>query len=140
MANYYTTFSVSLPIPGTLTTERVKEWFDEWKSRVNTNDDESDEWESGDDNTVEWTGEEVWIHSDENGNVDAAVNFIQTYLQELNIEGGVWIGWAYTCSRPVAGAFGGGCAVVTKDDVMWQTDDQLMQRARDNEITVLNEC
>jgi hypothetical protein len=70
-------------------------------------------------------GGEVWIHDDGGeGNADHAVSLVQAYLNKFDLDTKIGFSWAFTCSSPRIGEFGGGAVVVTKDDEKWMNTDQ----------------
>jgi hypothetical protein len=58
----------------------------------------------------------IWIHS-QYGGQDAACVFIQHLLQKFAVAGGVAFEWSHDCSKPLVGAFGGGAAFVTANEI-----------------------
>ena len=64
--------------------------------------------------------EGLLIYSDD-GDVEAAADFVMKYLQHFNRppEVGVYIGYAETCSKPRPNEFGGGAVVVTSGGSTW---------------------
>lgn len=47
------------------------------------------------------------------------VDFAQKFLKKFRPEHGFYLCWAYTCSKPWRGEFGGAAAVVTAKSMRW---------------------
>lgn len=63
---------------------------------------------------------DLWISDDAGeGSVEGAVAVTQWLLAKPGAPDVVIVEWAHTCSKPRLDAYGGGAAVVTKDDVEW---------------------
>jgi hypothetical protein len=56
----------------------------------------------------------AWIHADEYGNPEQVGSFIEEFLATFNKDDEFTMTWAYTCSKPRIGEFGGGAMIVTK--------------------------
>ncbi len=65
---------------------------------------------------LEGSEEGIWIHSS-SGGIDAACAFVQHLLQKFDTAPFVTFEWSHDCTRPHADAFGGGAAVITKDEI-----------------------
>lgn len=61
----------------------------------------------------------LWIYSEEGGNIEAAVEFIQAFFTQFRPDDYLTIEWAETCSKPRLGEFGGGAVVITRANVSW---------------------
>jgi hypothetical protein len=60
----------------------------------------------------------LWIDSDAaSGEPSKGAEFVQLFLATFRPTEAVGFEWAHTCSRPVLGAFGGGAALVTAENV-----------------------
>ena len=53
---------------------------------------------------------QIWIHSDEGGDVEVAIAAIETIQTVLQLDTPHVFSWAYTCSKPRIDEFGGGAA------------------------------
>lgn len=56
----------------------------------------------------------VWVHDGGGGDVYIAAVFILVFLARFYRDDEVFLHWADTCSKPRAGAFSGGTALVTR--------------------------
>jgi hypothetical protein len=54
-----------------------------------------------------------WIYSETHGNVDCVCNFVQAFLAKFRPDQTWTFNYAWTCSKPRLGQFGGGKAKVT---------------------------
>ncbi len=64
---------------------------------------------------------DLYIFSDEVGNVEHAATFVQQYLQRFYNEGCFRITWAETCAQPRAGEFCGGAVFITEEKIEWMS-------------------
>jgi len=137
MSNSYLEFSEVLVIKG----KEEKEWLEEevkdFYSRQT--DEQCESGESVDEEEVkkfcekwgveeveDWPGfscdvsdTEAWFHVEESGNPDNVAKLVQEYLKKFHPDYCWGMEFAYTCSRPKAGEFGGGAVFVTADAVEW---------------------
>ena len=127
MADYYTSFSFVLDLPGA---EAIKYAIDlatiaealRWESEEDRQTRETqfpkelevflDEW----DFEVAEEKSGIWIHSNDGG-TDAACQFVQHLLDRFGIIEAVSFEWANTCNKPGLYAYGGGAAVVTATEI-----------------------
>lgn len=58
------------------------------------------------------SGSQLWIHDDDQGDVEGVINFVLRLAEELNLTGLWGFDYANTCSRPRVEAFGGGAHVI----------------------------
>ncbi len=58
------------------------------------------------------SGSQLWIHDDDQGDVEGVINFVLRLAEELNLSGLWGFDFAHTCSRPRVEAFGGGAHVI----------------------------
>ncbi len=64
-------------------------------------------------------GKSIWVHADEGGNIEVIVDIVQEFLK-ANCPDESWnMTWAYTCSKPRIGEFGGGGVFVTAESQQW---------------------
>jgi hypothetical protein len=89
--------------------------------------------------TYEVLEEGLLIYSDD-GDVEAAADFVMKYLQHFNRPPnvGVYIGYAETCSKPRPNNFGGGAVVVTVEGGNWLHCRELLDDVTQDGITVIN--
>ena len=127
MADYYTSFSFVLDLPGA---EAIKYAINlatiaadlRWEAEEDRQTQEKqfpkelelflDEW----DFEVAEEKSGIWIHSNDGG-TDAACQFVQHLLDRFSIIEPVSFEWANTCNKPRLDAYGGGAAVITATDI-----------------------
>lgn len=122
MADYYTHFSAQLE---NLSDEEV-----DWVKSELAKREEQDEngwlgfdWELGPDKPVN-----LWLHSDESGNVESVASFVQAFLKKFRPNDKWGMEWSNDCSRPRLDAFGGGAVVVYAKNVSWLTTHNWLSR------------
>ena len=62
---------------------------------------------------IEPTG--IWFHGDDSIDVDQVAAVVCALIEELEIDETFYCSWAYTCSSPRIGEFGGGSFAVFRD-------------------------
>ena len=134
MANNYTQFSVLLP--------KVDEAeLAKFMTEVDARNDEAEERGSmplrG--MSYETRDGELWLYAEEEGDVQAAGELIREFPNRFEVEGGVYMSWAMTCSEPRVNQFEGGAMVVTRKDTLWVAAYDVLKLAAEAGITVLNE-
>lgn len=113
MADYYTMFSANLP----LTNEKEKVWCEVRLRKLSGEEDENgcsmfpDKYEVQDGN--------VWICSEESGDVEKVADFVQSFLQAFNKKFAWSLEWSNSCSKMRTDGFGGGAVVVTAEGMEW---------------------
>lgn len=144
MADNYTQSSFIIPVPEERLQE-LKEWLKafELERDLFEDDTSSEYWEKYDGYMYElyehsMTAKGLWVYGEDSINIESAVWFTQKVLTDLNIEGGIYISWADTCSKPRIGEFGGGGVVVTKNDEYWVTSYDVVHSAESNGVEILN--
>ena len=122
MADYFTNFSLIVPLPDEAAVQYALE-LAEQASRIQQGDEMPDEFPASLRDVIEdWQFETdtndasncrgLWLHSS-NGGIDAVCAFIQHLLQRFAPEGHVTLEWSNDCSKPRVDAFGGGAALIT---------------------------
>lgn len=122
MADYYTNFSVVLPLTKEQQdyvlnlVKQVEAYRNEGKP-LPTNFPESikevvEEWPFD----VEAVNKGVWLNS-QYGGQDSACAFIQHLLQKFEFAPFVAFEWSHDCSKPLTDAFGGGAAFITSTEI-----------------------
>ena len=133
MADYYTNFSVLLP----LTKEQQKYPLNIVKqldAHLNMNQplpadfpdlfrDETDSWPF----ETEADPDGLWLHS-QYGGQDAACEFIQHLLQKFDFAPAVAFEWSHDCSKPRTDAYGGGAAFVTATEIETMTTSEWLSK------------
>ena len=119
MADYFTKFSLLVPLPNEAAEKQALELAQKARS-INQDDEPPDNFPTDLCDVVEdWQfeteatqGNGLWLHS-ENGGIDAACVFIQHLLQQFDPTGHVTLEWSSDCSKPRTDAYGGGAAFIT---------------------------
>ena len=137
MANNYTQFSVLLP---EVEDEKLAVFMEAVEARQEAAERE-DNYESMPLRGMKYEllGGELWLHADENGDVGAAADLIQVFLGHFGIAGGIYMSWACTCSKPRINQFDGGAVVVTHKDMLWLAAYDVLKKASEAGVEVLNE-
>ena len=141
MTDYCTEASVLLPNDGSKKAKAMAKGFLElWYADLEKYEEDID---CMDDHTgfgSEWDtfSDCIWVHEGENANIENITKFIQKYLRFMNIDGGVWISWANTCSKPRVNEASGGEAVVTRNEVFWSNPGRLIDEVKVKGVEVLN--
>jgi len=65
----------------------------------------------------EISDESIWIYSEGFSDVEQAIRFMQEFLRANRPNDRLHITWAFTCSKPRIGEFGGGAAVITAEKI-----------------------
>ena len=131
MADYYTNFSVVLPLTKqqqAYAYEIAKQVEEHHTQELPTDfpkalNDELENWAF----ETEITEQGLWLHS-QSGGQDAACVFIQHLLQKFKFAEGVMFEWSHDCSKPRTDAFGGGAAFVTTDQIKTFTTSEWLQQ------------
>ena len=137
MANNSTEFSVIVPFPENM--ELVDAWekqrqVDEQEAEDNDPDYEYDDW------NVTWSksGDGLWVYSEESGNVEAAADMIQGYLNATEQDIAVYMSWANTCSKPRVNEFDGGGVVITQTEMFWANSYDAINKATEADVDPSN--
>ena len=135
MANYYTEFSVMLPLPaGENVQERLAAWSEQMEARKEADEDE---WLIGTHWELQKDG--IWTYSyASEGNAEGTATLIQQYLRDFDIEGGIFMTIAGYCSKPRINEAWGAAVVVTKDDQLWLHVNQVLRDAAEAGIEIVN--
>ena len=81
-------------------------------------------------------GNTLWIHDDENGDVEAVIRFVLRLAEELGLTGLWGFQYALTCSRPRLDAFGGGAHVIDlgeRKSIGWTSSQEWLAAALNGE-------
>lgn len=57
-------------------------------------------------------GTKVWVYSEEYADMNRLVDILAEYQKTFGDQKAIVLTWAYTCSKPRPGEFGGGAAVI----------------------------
>jgi hypothetical protein len=139
MADYFTKFSVVVPLPNAAAQADALELAAQAEQFLQ--DDvmpESfpaslrevlEDWRF-DSHRASDTEHALWLDT-YNGGIDAACAFIQHLLRNYNPTGRVTFEWAFDCSKPRTDAYGGGAAIITARRIKtMSTSDWLSKHAR----------
>lgn len=125
MADYYTHFSFVVPFEAkaakvavaTIRAERdrCEAAQDALDSEVTSEIFDGDVWSFP---RIEAQADGIWFEDDLSGALDVSFDIVQWLLNQpgANVDE-VFIQWTETCSKPRVDAYGGGAALVTKDDI-----------------------
>ena len=123
MANYYTNFSLIVPLPDAAAQKYADELAEQARYIHQGDEAMPDDFPASLKDVVEdWhfeteanhpsNGFGLWLHSNDGG-IDAVCAFIQHLLQRFDPKGHVALEWSNDCSKPRVDAFGGGAALIT---------------------------
>jgi hypothetical protein len=126
MADYFTKFSVVLPLPSEAAQLYALDLANN-ANRIHQGDEPAETLPDSIQEVIEdWLFETdaessegkwgIWLHSDYGG-IDAVCVFIQHLLQKFDPQGRVSLEWANDCSKPRLDAFGGGAAFITAKEI-----------------------
>jgi len=129
MADYYTNFSVVLPL-----TKEQQEYAMQITKQMEQHRFHDEPLPAGfpeslKDEDENWTFETeasdkgIWLHS-QYGGQDAACLFIQHLLQKFSFAGGVAFEWSHDCTKPRTDAYGGGAAFITANEIETMTTQE----------------
>ena len=131
MADYYTNFSLVVPLPSEAAQayalelhhlaaqghqgdelskdfpKELEDVLEDWQFETDANDQEHG----------------IWLHS-MNGGIDAACAFLQHLLQRFDPTGRVTFEWSHDCSKPRTDAYGGGAAIITAQEIKTMSTGQ----------------
>jgi len=139
MADYFTKFSLILPLPNEAAQRDALD-LDANARRVAQGDEPSEklpdsiqavieDWQfetDGESADGKWR---LWLHSDYGG-IEAVCAFIQHLLQKFDPQGWVAFEWSHDCSKPRLDAYGGGAALITATEIKtMNTADWLRQQS-----------
>ena len=145
MADYFTNFSLLVPLPD----EAAQKYALDLASAASSaqqGDEPPDslpasfaevieDWQFDTEADQSPGGRGLWLHSD-SGGVDAVCAFIQHLLRKFDPQGCVTFEWSHDCSKPRVDAFGGGAALVTSQEIKTITTwGWLQEHAPANERT-----
>ena len=122
MADYFTNFSLIVPLPTQEAVEYAlnlaEQAFHAHMGEEIPNDfpaslrDVIEDWQFDTDSNDPSNGRGLWLHSSDGG-IDAVCAFIQHLLQRFAPGNHVTLEWSNDCSKPRVDAFGGGAALIT---------------------------
>lgn len=123
MADYYTHFSIAIPLRGVDTPSKVADILrkrrDERELLFDAGQDDAAYDIEVDFESVIEDGSLYLTDNGMSGNVEHVARFLQELVRLGYVQEPVAFQWADTCSRPRADAFTGGGVVVTKRKLHW---------------------
>ena len=137
MADYFTNFSLIVPLP-TEAAEKYALHLAGQASSVHQGDampddfpaelrDILEDWQFEFESSHPSTGSGLWLHSN-SGGIDAVCAFIQHLLERFDPAGHVALEWSNDCSKPRVDAFGGGAAIITATRIKTISTSQWLHR------------
>jgi len=136
MADYYTQFSVLLPKVDSV---KLAEFMASVEARHEAAPADV-HWEIRplDGMEYELRDGELWLYAEKDGHVAVAIDLIQEFLEHFDIDGGIYLSWACTCSKPSANESDGGAVVITRKETMWLGAYEVVNMATNAGIKVIN--
>jgi hypothetical protein len=135
MADYFTHFSCLIDVGTPDKAARALALFEELRAA----DQDADDPEVAGFDLVRQDapeGSTLWIHDDDNGDVEAVIRFVLRLADELDLTGLWGFQYALTCSRPRLDAFGGGAHVIdlgARTSVGWMSSQEWLAAALNGE-------
>lgn len=137
MADYFTNFSLIVPLPSEAAEKYALELANQ-AARISQGDevpadfpvslrDVVEDWQFETDASDPSNGWGLWLHSS-SGGIDAVCAFLQHLLERFDPTGHVALEWSNDCSKPRVDAFGGGAAIVTADKIKHFNTGQWLHR------------
>jgi len=143
MSDYYTKFSLVLPLPDVAAQTYAVELHRLADSYSSEEPIPSDLPEDLKDYLEDWSFEletqlvegrpGLWLYSDFGG-IDAVCAFLQHLLQKFDPDGKVAFEWSFDCSKHRVDAFGGGAALITATEIRSMTTQQWLQQQSDQTL------
>lgn len=127
MADYFTYFSVIVPLPDEAAKTYALSLHEQAVAKSERDEPLPAEFPAALSTVIEdWrfeasaNDEGLWLHTTEGG-VDAACAFIQQLLERIPFADHICLAWSNDCSKPRPGAFGGGAAFITAQNITSMT-------------------
>lgn len=131
MADYFTHFSCLLDVG---TPDKAARALALFQSLREANQDAEDPEVAGFDLVRQDAPEDstLWIHDDEQGDVEAVIRFVLRLAEDLDLKGLWGFQYALTCSRPRLDAFGGGAHIIdlgARKSIGWTSTQEWLAAA-----------
>ena len=81
------------------------------------------------DDDGEW-GRNLWIYSEDYGNIDQVCHFVQKFLKQFRPNDCWSLTFSATCSKPRIGEFSGGAVFVTAETIRWDNAEAFIEREK----------
>jgi hypothetical protein len=137
MADYFTNFSLLVPLPSKAAQEYALALAAKAESAIMQDDPLLDDFpadlrEGIEDYRFETEPSApgdcgLWLHS-QDGGVDAVCAFVQHLLLKFDPQGRVTFEWSHDCSKPRVDAYGGGAAIITAQEIKSMSTGQWLHR------------
>jgi hypothetical protein len=116
-------------LPGNLDPDKA-DWsgFRAWRDREDLDGDTLG-FEYRFDSNGEW-GCYLWMYAEESGEPESVAQLVQKFLGRFCPDQCWGLTFAGTCSKPRAGAFGGGAVFVTADEIKWNDAHDFVEKER----------
>lgn len=117
--------------------------FDAWEAQRLSDEtvaeDEDPDYEASDWEVIWSRNDGLWVRDDgESGNVEAATNLIQGYLNATGQDVTVFMSWADTCSKHRINEFSGGGVVITQTEMFWANSMDAIMKAHEAGVDTSN--
>lgn len=82
----------------------------------------------------EWsiTPGDFWVYAEESGEPHHVAKLVQEFLKRFRPDSHFTLSWAWTCSKPRIGHFGGGAVFVTATKMKWMSTSEFLRKLRDS--------
>ena len=136
MADYYTNFSLAVPLPEQAAQAYALTLAAQAGAAVQGDELQADFPASLRDVIEDWVFEAdadcsgkpgLWLHSS-SGGIDSVCAFIQHLLQKFDPQGSVSLEWSNDCSKPRLDAYGGGAAFITARRIKTTTTTEWLHK------------
>ncbi len=137
MADYFTNFSLIVPLPDEAAQAYALKLAEEASAAALGDQTPADFPASLADVTEDWVFDTdaessagkggLWLHSS-SGGIDAVCAFIQHLLEKFDPAGCLCFEWSHDCTKPRTDAFGGGAAFITARNIKTMSTGQWLQR------------
>lgn len=68
---------------------------------------------------AEQQGTDLWIYSEDNCDLEMLAGILMEFQKKFEVKEAIIVSWAYTCSKPRAGEFGGGAFLIQGGKDKW---------------------
>lgn len=137
MADYFTKFSLVLPLPNEAAQQYALNLHQQAKNAQQGDEPPKDFPVGLRDGLEDWFFEmeadtvdnkpALWLHSDYGG-IEAVCGFLQHLLRKFDPEGRITFEWSHDCTKPRVDAYGGGAAIITARRIKTMSTSQWIRR------------
>lgn len=75
---------------------------------------------------------DITIYSEGYADLEGLAELLQEFLKNFNLDRSIGFEYACTCSKPRVGEFGGGCMLVSKEDIKLKTTYDILEEICEN--------